>query len=192
MGSTYGELRDVFTSVAGEGSFVERQQQERGRVHSADEVQADLTAVVAQMRAAYGFRSSLSDDALAVVVRRFFAGDDDAELAERLGVSTAVVARARINCHLFRPADTDASFDLRALQTLLDDGLSDAACAEPLDVGASTVAHYRHVLAARRAALRAGDRWVLQFADVVSSAGIVTDKRRADVVERRTLESIQD
>jgi hypothetical protein len=192
MGSKYDELRDVFTSVAGEASFTERQHQERGRVHSDDEVHADLTAVVTAMRATYGFRSSLSDDDLAVVVRRFFAGDDDGELAARLDVSTDVVERARINLHLFRPADTDAPFDLRALQTLLDDGLSDAACAEALDVGASTVAHYRRVLAARRAALRAGDSWVLQFADVVSSAGIVTDERHADIMERRTLESIQD
>lgn len=66
--------------------------------------------------------SGLDDAALTAVIRGFYAGANDADLAERLGVSTGQVVRARINRPPFRSADTDAPFGLSTLRDALSEG----------------------------------------------------------------------
>lgn len=98
-------LRDILASYGDVWTFTEPQETPVGDVLADAEVDRALQAVVAQMREQYGFASPLDDAALTAVVRRFYAGSDDATIAVALEQPTAVVRTARFDLHLFRPRE---------------------------------------------------------------------------------------
>ena len=117
------ELRDIFIDVTDESTVTERQEETHGSLSSAAEVEDRLESVVAEMRERYDFGTTLSDEQLVTVVRGYYAGDSDAEIARELGDTSLgkTVSRARIDLHLIRDGDTDAPFDLDDLRELLAD-----------------------------------------------------------------------
>lgn len=163
------ELRDIFMDVADEATVTESQEETHGSLQSETEVEERIAAVIAEMRDRYDFGTTLSDDELVTVVRGFYGGDSDAEIARDLGDASLgkTVARARIDLHLVRDADTDAPFDLDALRELLDDGATAAECADELDVSESTVRRYRRVLEAQQERRTVNDRFRDEFENVL-------------------------
>lgn len=165
------QLRDIFLRTTSNGTFVERQTTPRGVLHSEAEVDADLLDAVGAMRERYGFRTSLSERALVRLIRRFYAGDTDAELAADLGCSEEVVRRARIHLHLFRESDTEASFDFDAFRRAVAPTTTDATLAARFDVGVSTVREYRRLVEALREARRVSHRDAAEFETILSESG---------------------
>jgi hypothetical protein len=182
MATKTDELRELFSRLTTETTFTEHQQRDDHAIPTDRGLDTALQRVVAEMRAEYGFRTSLDDDQLAAVVRGFYTGASDAEIAADVGVSAAVVARARIHLQLLREADA-GEIDLRALDRLLDAGHSIEACARELDASEAVVDRARQVLDARHEAQRHGYHYQLAFESLLDDAGLTTDvseSRRQD------------
>ncbi|WP_135823546.1 conditioned medium-induced protein 4 [Halorussus ruber] len=163
------ELRDIFMDVTDESTVTEQQEETHGSLSSEAEVDEHLEDVVARMRDRYDFGTTLSDDELVTVVRGFYAGDSDAEIARDLGDASLgkTVSRARIDLHLIRDSDTDAPFDMDELRDLLDDGATTVECAEQLDVSESTVRRYRRVVETQQERRTVNDRFRDEFENVL-------------------------
>lgn len=159
------ELRDLFVDVAGEEAVTEPQQESRGSLASGSGTDDRLVDVVETMRDRYAFRSSLSTEALVAIVRGFFAGQSDADIAASLDGEPAAetVARARIDLHLVTDRDRESPVDLDALREALDEDRSVAEMAEDLGIHESTVRRYRHVLEVERQRRAANDRYREEF-----------------------------
>jgi DNA-binding CsgD family transcriptional regulator len=159
------QLRDIFMDVAEDATVTERQEESRGSLASEERVEERLRAVVESMRDRYDFRSALPMDALVGVVRGFYEGDSDAEIADRLDdePSPDTVARARVDLHLVTDRDLDAPFDLDDLRERLDADRSTSAIAEDLGASESTVRRYRHVVETERARKVVNDRYRDEF-----------------------------
>lgn len=184
------ELRDIFLSASDDATVTERQEQGRGSL-TEDERRTDerIEAVVGRMREAYRFRTDLSDEALRSVVRGFYAGDDDAAIADELGVEETTVFRARLDLHLVRESDTEAPFDVDALRDLVDEGVDAETAADRLDADEETVDRCRAALATEREARRASHRYRSEFEDALPDAVISvrhTTEVREDGLEEAT------
>lgn len=184
-------LQEVYASVATESTFTEHQEVTRGTILDDHEIEAALRALVSEMRDRYGFRTSLDDAALAAIVRGFYAGASDADVAERLGVSPEQVARARVNLHLFRPEDTAAPFDLAALRAALREGRTVAEAALALDAPESTVSRYASVLRRQSEARRSGYRYPGEFESLLGVAD-GRDLAATSLTDRRTMDEVVD
>jgi hypothetical protein len=160
------ELRDIFMDVTDEPTVTERQEETHGSLSSEAAVEERLEEIVAGMRDRYDFETTLDDPALVTVVRDFYAGDSDAEIATELDDATAeTVASARIDLHLLRD-DEDAPFDLDRLRGLLDDA-SVAECADELDASEATVRHYRRVVETQQERRTVNDQFRDEFENVL-------------------------
>ena len=158
------QLRDIFMDVAEEATVTERQEESRGSLATDERVDERLLEVVVAMRERFEFRSDLPDEALVTMVRRFYEGDSDAEIASDLDdADPEAVARARADLHLVTEADLDAPFDLDVLRDGIDAGRSTAEIAGTLDASESTVGRYRHVLETERARKLVNDRYREEF-----------------------------
>jgi hypothetical protein len=169
------ELRDIFLEVADEGSVTERQEEPKGSL-AADEgaVEERLRAVVAEMRETYEFSTPLDDASLVRVVRGYYEGETDAELADALDTDRQTAVRARLDLHLVREADTDAPFEFARLRRLLTEGASVTAIADRLGVAPKTVRRYRRVAKAQQAARQVSDRFRSAFVDALPDADLTT------------------
>ncbi|WP_115864430.1 conditioned medium-induced protein 4 [Halorussus litoreus] len=163
------ELRDIFMDVTDESTVTESQEETHGSLQSEAEVEERLADVIAEMRDRYDFGTTLSDEQLVTVVRGYYAGDSDAEIARELGDDSLgkTVSRARIDLHLVRDSDTDAPFDIDALRDLLDEDASTSACAAELDVSESTVRRYRRVVETQQERRTVNDRYRDEFENVL-------------------------
>lgn len=177
------ELRDLFLEVTDEDTVTERQEETPGSLADETEVRERVAGVVAGMVNRYDFETDLEEDDLCRVVTGFYGGDEDAEVAEELGVDEETVFRARMDLHLVADGDTDAPFDLDDLADLVAEGADDAAAAERLDAAPETVGRYRRVLAAREEARRANERYRDEFESVLADR---------DLAERMTAEVHED
>jgi hypothetical protein len=177
------QLRDIFMDVTDEETVTETQEDDRGSLTDRErrDVDEQLESVIAKMRERYAFETGLSDGALCRVVRGFYRGDDDAEIAALLDVDPETVFGARMDLHLLRERDADAPFDLAALREKLADGTVVEA-ADALETDREIVERYRRVVEARAATLAVSDRFRTEFEDVLTDAGLST----------RLTESIQE
>lgn len=184
------ELRDIFVDLTDEDTVTETQEEGRGSLAEADrDRNAYLERVVRDMREDEEFDTDLSDRDLVRVVRGYFEGDADAEVAEALSVSRDAVFRARLTLHLVRDRDTDAPFALDRLRELLDEDRPTAEIAEMLEVSPSTVRRYRRVVEAEDAARRASKRYRSAFADAYPDSELAaqhTEDVREDGLEDAT------
>ncbi|UPV75668.1 conditioned medium-induced protein 4 [Halorussus limi] len=169
MDEKTAELRDIFMDVTDESTVTERQEETHGSLSSETAIDDRLADVVGRMRDRYDFGTTLSDEDLVTVIRRFYAGDSDAEIARELGDASLgeTVARARIDLHLVRDADEDAPFDLDDLRELLDADASTGECADELDVSESTVRRYRRVVETQQERRTVNDRFRNEFENVL-------------------------
>lgn len=176
------ELRDLFLDVTDESTITEQQEEGRGSLSSEAEIEARLEAAVATMRDRHEFSTTLSNPELATVVRGYYDGLTDAEIAHELGDASLgkTVSRARIELHLFRDQDTDAPFDIDALRTLLDADATLEECADELDVSTSTVRRYKRIVNTQTAARRVNHRFTEEFEAILTDREL-SDRMTADV-----------
>jgi DNA-directed RNA polymerase specialized sigma24 family protein len=183
------ELRDLFLDVSEDETVTESQQNAHGSLASDDEIDARLTSAVARMRDDLGFTTDVEDDVLAAIVRAYYEGADDEEIAANLDVDLPPqgVRAARLDLHLLRPEDTETDFDLAALRELADASPADAA--ESLDVDEATVETYRRVLRVRAHIQRTNARYPIEFEDALQDTQIadrLTHEARDDGLEEAT------
>ncbi|WP_435348088.1 conditioned medium-induced protein 4 [Haloarchaeobius sp. HRN-SO-5] len=177
------ELRDIFMDVADGETVTEHQEASRGSLADRGDVSGRLADVVEQLRERYSFRTDLDDETLCSLVRDFYAGSTDAELARELDVTRHTVYRARMDLHLLRESDLDAPFDLSTLRDRLDGDEPLTEVADDLGVSASTVRRYRDALAARDESRAANDRYRDEFDAILADAdltGGLTDDVKDD------------
>ena len=183
------ELRDIFMDVTDEETVTEPQEETHGSLNSDADVEQQLLDTVDEMRDALGFETDLSDDKYVSVVREFYAGGSDEDVADLLDVGPDTVARARTDLHLFRDADSDAPFDLTDLRNLLEAGASVADCAADLGADEATVRRYRHVVEAKDAARRVNHRFTNEFENLLRDreiSGRMTENVQQDGLDDAT------
>ena len=164
------QLRDIFMDLSEDTTVTESQEQTRGSLAAEKKTDERLESVITEMQERYEFTTTFSADQLATVVRGYFDGLSDDEIARELGDASmgTTVGRARLDLHLLREGDTDAPFELKALRKLLDRGVSVEKCAEELDVSTSTIRRYRRIVETQAAKQRVQDRFYEEFANVLT------------------------
>jgi len=164
------QLRDIFMEVADGESVTETQAEQRGSLVPTGSVDDRLADAVERTRERFDFRTDLDDSALIELIKRYYDGDDDGEIADALGVSPETVFAARMDLHLV--GDDDVALDLSAVRDRLDAEENDAAVAETLDVDAEEVGRARRALAARREARLVSHRFRTEFEEILTDADI--------------------
>jgi len=190
------QLRDIFMEVADEESVTETQAQQRGSLLPSESVEDRLADVVGRMRERFDFETNLDDDALVTLVKRFYDGADDEEIADEIECSPETVFGARMDLHLIRDEELDAGFDLSTLRDCLDAdageaSASDAAIADALDADPVQVARARQVLASRREARLVSHRFRMEFEEILADADIAV-QFTADAQEDGLEEAAED
>lgn len=187
MDEKTAELRDIFVETTGSEEVTETQEESPGSLTNdlSDEERNERVAeLVATMRDRYEFETDLSAADYCRVVRGFFDGDSDAELAAVLDadVDESDVFLARMDLHLVRDADREAPFSFETLRSLVGNGADDETCAAELDTDVETVARYRRVAESGLEATRANDRFRSEFSELLTdsdlSARLAEDARR--------------
>jgi hypothetical protein len=175
-------LRDIFIDTTGADTVTERQEETPGSLTGRDDGVTDehLADLVERMRSRFTFRSDLGTDALVTVLRGFFDGDGDADLADDLGTTTEAVFDARMDLHLVTDADRTPVDS--AVRRLVVDGADLEACVDAVDADPATVRRAYRVVESETAAARASHRFRDEFADRLSdedlSTRLASDARR--------------
>ncbi|WP_435126583.1 conditioned medium-induced protein 4 [Halobaculum sp. D14] len=174
MDEKTAELREIFVDATGADTVTESQEETHGSLaEERGDAAERLGELVAMMRDRYEFDSSLGDDDLERVVRRYFDGDDDDDaIADALGVDADEVFDARMDLHLVRDADRDAPFDLDRLRSLHIEDAPMADRVDALDADEDAVAHFTAVVDADLESTRANDRFRDEFADLLDDADL--------------------
>jgi hypothetical protein len=181
------ELRDIFRSVADDDTVTESQADTHGSLASETDVEDRLRDTVATMRDRLDFRTDLDTDALTTVVRRFYAGDADPEIADELSddddADPETVRAARLDLHLVRE-DDDAPLALDDVRDAADDPadpdlatVADALDADPADAEAAL-----GVLRVRNEIQRVNDRYRAEFENALRDREL-TERLTATVHE---------
>ncbi|GGM70717.1 hypothetical protein J2752_001791 [Halarchaeum rubridurum] len=184
------ELRDIFVDVTEGETVTEHQEEGHGSLATDAEIDERLRETVTDMRERLDFRTDLDDAALVRLVRGFYAGDDDAALADALDVDEDTVSEARRDLHLIQPDVADAPLDLDALRRALETGDPDTdALAERLDSDPDTVREYAGVARAQIEIQSVNDRYRAEFESVLQDRDLaerLTTAAREDGLEEAT------
>jgi len=164
------QLRDIFQEVSETDTVTETQQETPGTLSSAEAIDADLEALIEEMRSEYEFRTEFSTAQLRRVVRGFFDGSSDAAIAADLEGDPDSVGEARIDLQLVQESDTELPFDRDEFEDGLESGLSTAELAQTLETEEATVERARHVHDAQAERRLVTDRYYDEF------EALVTDK----------------
>ncbi|MFB6102780.1 MAG: conditioned medium-induced protein 4 [Haloplanus sp.] len=168
MDEKTAELRDIFLDATGEEAVTEHRTESRGSLADTDDperVDARLRELVTTMRERYEFETDLDTGASVRLIRGFYDGRDDEELAEELDVDAETVVQARLDLHLVREADRDTDA-FETIRARID--ADEEPVAADLDCDAETVARARRVVEAEREATRANDRFRDAFAELLT------------------------
>jgi hypothetical protein len=163
-------LREVFVEATGTETATTEQRADRGSLLEDGDAEG-VVGVVAGMRAALGFDTDLDDRALATVVERFYAGDDDAAIAAELDVPEAAVFRARTDLHLLREDDADPEL------------LAAVAAGREVDADPGALERAERVARAQERVRRTSERFRTAFEERLTDAdleGRVVGDARAD------------
>jgi hypothetical protein len=159
------ELRDIFTDIADDETVTESQSDTHGSLASEADVAERLHDAVADMQDRLDFQTDLDTDALATVVRRFYAGDPDADIADELDTDAdpETVRDARLDLHLVR--DDDAPLDADAVRDATDDpqAADPDTVADELDADSDDAADTLDVVRTRDEIQRTNDRYRAEF-----------------------------
>lgn len=173
MDEKTSELRDIFIETTGSDTVTERQEEGRGSL--ADEG-ADagerVRDVIGEMRGRYAFETDLDDEALSHLVRGYFEGRHDAALADELGVTAEDVATARLDVHLVREADHVPEIEFATLRSMVADDTDVETVAETFEVDRETATFAFSVARAEVRSRRANDRFVDEFAELLTDADL--------------------
>jgi hypothetical protein len=168
------QLTEIFHDVAGGSTTTDHQREDRWASTSTATPHSDaddtIQSIIREMTDEYDIRTSLEEDEIVTVVRRYHAGEGDTEIARTLGTPNRdkTIARARVSLHLFRDTDFDAPFDLGQLCDLLDHGASTTEMADTLSTSESTVRAYARVVTAENEAERADHEYQRRFEHALS------------------------
>jgi hypothetical protein len=156
------ELRDIFTDIADDETVTESQSETHGSLASEADVAERLHDTVADMQDRLDFQTDLDTDALTTVVRQFYAGEPDDDIADELDAADEQTVRnARLDLHLVR--DDDAPLDVAAVRDARDDDTDAAALADDLDEPESEVEATLDVVTTRDEIQRTNDRYRAEF-----------------------------
>jgi hypothetical protein len=171
MNEKTAELRDIFMDVSEEETVTESQAEQRGSLLTERSVDDRLIEVIERMRDRDGFETELDDDVLGTVVRRFYDGDSDEEIATILKLPPAMVVEARLDMHLVREDDTEG-IDTETLRERLDDGQARDTIAAALGVEPGVVTRATRALDAQERSRRASQRFRTEFEEILTDADI--------------------
>ncbi|MFB6079333.1 MAG: conditioned medium-induced protein 4 [Halarchaeum sp.] len=184
------ELRDIFVDVTDAESVTERQEAGHGSLATDAEVDERLRDAVAEMRDRLDFRTDLPTADLVAIVRGFYAGDDDATLADRLDVDDETVADARRDLHLVQDDVADAPIDLAAVRRAIDAGDDDPdELAARFDVSPADARTYRRVARVQAEIRTVNDRYRSEFEAVLQDRDLserLTTAAREDGLDEAT------
>jgi DNA-binding NarL/FixJ family response regulator len=183
MSGRTDQLRDLVLKIGASTKVVEKQATRHGSLRGSMEIERALLSVVKEMIEQYNIQTKLTPDQLAIVVRLFYRGLSDTEIAENLGdrALNKTVSRARIKLHLFRESDLKPPFDKSEFIRLSEAGKSVKEMAESLGVAPSTISEYRNIFESQRAAER--DGYIKRFLEILSDQ---------DVSERMVTAHVED
>jgi len=175
------ELRDIFMDVAEDETVTESQAEQRGSLLTEGSVDERLAEVVRRMRDRFDFETELDDSVLCTIIKRFYDGDGDVEIATIMKLPPALVVEARLDLHLVREADTEG-VDIDELRKRLDDGQAERAIAEALGVEPGVVDRAVRAVETRRRSRRVSQRFRTEFEEILTDADIAV-QLTADVKE---------
>jgi DNA-binding NarL/FixJ family response regulator len=172
MSGRTDQLRDLVLKIGASTKVVEKQATRHGSLRGSGEIERALLGVVGVMIKQYGIQTKLTPENLSTVVRLFYKGLSDTEIAERLGdrALNKTVSRARIKLHLFRDTDLKPPFDKEEFLRLSDIGKSVKEMAEALKVAPSTISEYRNIFDSQKASDR--DDYTKRFLEILSDQDV--------------------
>ena len=172
MDDKTAELRDIFLDVAGDETVTESQSEQRGTlVGDGEPVEERLVDVIERMRERFTFETALDTATYAAIVRRFYDGQADEQVAVDLDLERATVFRARADLHLLREDDAD-DVDLAAVRERVADGADPMAAAATLGYDEPTAERAAEVLRAQDASRRVSQRYRSEFEEILTDADI--------------------
>ncbi|MDI9616580.1 MAG: DNA-binding response regulator [Methanothrix sp.] len=172
MSGKTDHLRELVLKIAPTTKVVEKPAKKHGTLRSTSEIEQALLGVVSEMIKAYNIQTKLTPKQLATVVRLFYKGLSDTEIAEQLGdrALNKTVSRARIKLHLFRDSDLKPPFDRELFIKLWEEGKSVKEMSEILHVAPSTVSEYKNIFESQRASER--DGYLKRFEEILSDQDV--------------------
>ncbi len=183
MSGRTDQLRDLVLKMGASTKVVEKQASQHGALRGSSDIERALLGVVKEMIKHYNIQTKLTPEQLATVIRLFYKGLSDTEIAEQLGdrALNKTVSRARIKLHLFRESDLKPPFDKDEFIRLSGTGKSVKEMAEALGVAPSTISEYRNIFESQKAAEK--DGYTKRFLEILSDQ---------DVSERMVTSHIKD
>ena len=172
MSGRTDQLRDLVLKIGASTKVVEKQATRHGSLRGSGEIERALLGVVGVMIKQYGIQTKLTPENLSTVVRLFYKGLSDTEIAEQLGdrALNKTVSRARIKLHLFRESDLKPPFDRDEFLRLGESNKSVKEMAESLHVAPSTISEYRNIFESQRASER--DGYTKRFLEILSDQDV--------------------
>ena len=166
------ELRDIFLDVAEDETVTESQAERRGTLTGDGEsVEDRLHDVVERMRERFDFETALSTETYAAIVRQFYDGAADEQIAVALDLEVKTVMRARADLHLLRDGDA-ADVDLAAIRERVADGADPLTAAATLGHDEPTAERAAEVLRAQDASRRVSQRYRSEFEEILTDADV--------------------
>lgn len=172
MSGRTDQLRDLVLKMGASTKVVEKQATRHGSLRGSSEIEHALLEVVKEMMKHYNIQTKLTPEQLSTVVRLFYKGLSDTEIAEQLGdrALNKTVSRARIKLHLFRESDLKPPFNKEEFIRLSQEGKSVKDMAEILGVAPSTISEYRNIFESQKASER--DGYTKRFLDILSDQDV--------------------
>ena len=172
MSGRTDQLRDLVLKIGATTKVVEKQATRHGSLRGSGEIELALLGVVREMIKQYGIQTKLTAEQLSSVVRLFYKGLSDTEIAEQLGdrALNKTVSRARIKLHLFRESDLKPPFDKDEFLRLGESNKSVKEMAESLHVAPSTISEYRNIFDSQKASER--DGYTKRFLEILSDQDV--------------------
>lgn len=172
MSAKTEQLRDLFLKMSPSTKVIEKQAIPHGDLRGSSEIDHALGEIVSEMIDRYNIQTKLTADQLASMVRLFYKGLTDTEIAEELGdrALNKTVSRARIKLHLFRESDLRQPFDKDDFMQLVESGCSVKEMSEALGIAPSTISEYRNIFDCQHAAKR--DGYTKRFEKILSDQDV--------------------
>jgi DNA-binding NarL/FixJ family response regulator len=172
MSGRTDQLRDLVLKIGATTKVVEKQATRHGSLRGSSEIEQALLEVVREMIKQYNIQTKLTPEQLSSVVRLFYKGLSDTEIAEQLGdrALNKTVSRARIKLHLFRETDLKPPFDKEEFIRLTEACRSVKDMAEALRVAPSTISEYRNIFDSQKASER--DGYTKRFLEILSDQDV--------------------
>jgi IS30 family transposase len=172
MSGRTDQLRDLVMKIGATTKVVEKQATRHGSLRGSGEIEHALLGVVKEMIKQYNIQTKLTPEQLSSVVRLFYKGLSDTEIAEQLGdrALNKTVSRARIKLHLFRETDLKPPFDKEEFIRLTEANKSVKDMAESLRVAPSTISEYRNIFDSQKASER--DGYTKRFSEILSDQDV--------------------